>query len=103
MTENNLTRRESRENAFLAAFSATFQTDAPQEALQAHNEAGTLSLDAFANRLLADLMAHQEEIDAAINAHLKGWALSRIPPCKPDSHAHCTGLRCCTAKKRSPA
>ena len=50
MTENNLTRRESRENAFLAAFSATFQTDAPQEALQAHNEAGALSLDAFANR-----------------------------------------------------
>ena len=79
MTENNLTRRESRENAFLAAFSATFQTDAPQEALQAHNEAGAPSLDAFANRLLADLMAHQEEIDAAINAHLKGWALSRIP------------------------
>lgn len=79
MTENNLTRRESRENAFLAAFSATFQTGAPQEALQAHNEAGALRLDAFANRLLADLMAHQEEIDAAINAHLKGWALSRIP------------------------
>ena len=50
MTENNLTRRESRENAFLAAFSATFQTDAPQEALHAHNEAGALSLDAFANR-----------------------------------------------------
>lgn len=79
MTEKNLTRRESRENAFLAAFSTTFQADDPQDALKAHTEAGALQLDAYANRLLSDWMAHREQIDAAITAHLKGWTLSRIP------------------------
>ncbi len=31
--EQNLTRREARENAFLAAFSATFHPDDPQPVL----------------------------------------------------------------------
>lgn len=77
--ENKLTRREARENAFIAAFSATFQADAPQEAFDAHKEVGELTLDPFSERLLADLLAHQAEIDERIGANLKGWALSRIP------------------------
>ncbi len=77
--ETKLTRRESRENAFLAAFSATFQPDDPQEAVSAHAEVGELELDAFAQRLLHDMFDHANDIDAAIVGHLKGWALSRIP------------------------
>ena len=77
--DKTLTRREARENAFLAAFSATFQPEDPQEALQAHIDLGELALDAFANRTLRDLLAHSEEIDAAITTHLKGWTLARVP------------------------
>ena len=34
--EQNLTRREARENAFLAAFSATFHPDDPQPVSYTH-------------------------------------------------------------------
>ena len=33
----------------------------------------------FPRRLLDDLLAHREEIDAIITAHLKGWTLARLP------------------------
>lgn len=73
--EKKLTRRESRENAFLAAFAATFEPD--QADLAA--EEGEIVLDDFANRLLADMNAHTAELDAMITAHLKGWTLPRVP------------------------
>ncbi|MDD4851403.1 MAG: transcription antitermination factor NusB [Gemmiger sp.] len=77
--ENKLTRRESRENAFLAAFSATFQPDAPDDVLLAHAEIGELTLDEFSRRLLHDLFEHEADINAAIAPHLKGWAIGRVP------------------------
>ncbi|MGN0975105.1 MAG: transcription antitermination factor NusB [Gemmiger sp.] len=75
----NLTRREARENAFLAAFSTTFRAQEPDEALAAHREASEYTLDAYSERLLRDMMAHAGEIDALITSHLKGWTLARIP------------------------
>ena len=77
--EKTLTRRESRENAFLVAFSTTFQPEDPQEAVLAHKDADEVKLDAFANRLLGDMLAHSEEIDKKITDHLKGWTLARLP------------------------
>ena len=71
MSETTLRRSEAREHAFLAAFSATFQPDDPQEALSAHTE--------NSEAVLNDLLAHHEEIDAIITAHLKGWTLARLP------------------------
>ena len=65
--EQNLTRREARENAFLAAFSATFHPDDPQP------------LDEFSLRILRDMEAHSEEIDDVIRANLKGWTIARVP------------------------
>lgn len=73
--DNKLTRREARENAFLAAFAATFEPE--QTDLAA--EEGEIVLDDFANRLLTDMNAHAEELDAMIAAHLKGWTLPRVP------------------------
>lgn len=72
--ENKLTRREARENAFLAAFAATFEPE--QSDLAA--ESGVV-LDDFAQRLLADMNAHAAELDETITAHLKGWTLPRVP------------------------
>lgn len=45
--EQNLTRREARENAFLAAFSATFHPDDPQPVLLNQPESHEHPLDEF--------------------------------------------------------
>ena len=79
MMEQNLTRREARENAFLAAFSATFHPDDPQPAMLNQPESAEHPLDAFSMRILRDMQAHGEELDALISENLKGWTLSRVP------------------------
>ena len=67
--EKKLTRRESREKAFLTAFAATFEPEEPTVPAE----------DAFANQLLAAMNDHAAELDEIITAHLKGWTLSRVP------------------------
>ena len=62
--EKKLTRRESRETAFLTAFAATFEPEEPTVPAEEH-----AAPDAFANQLLDEIIA----------AHLKGWTLSRVP------------------------
>lgn len=79
MEENNLTRRQARESAFLAAFSLTFHPDEPQQALRDSGEMPEIGKDSFTSRLLQDLASHGAEIDAEITAHLKGWSLGRLP------------------------
>lgn len=74
-----MTRREARESAFLAAFSATFQPDAPQEAIRDCGEMQEFAQDAFTVQLLQTMNRHAAEIDETITAHLKGWTLSRLP------------------------
>lgn len=81
MMQKKLSRRQARENAFLAAFSLTFHTgpEQAQDALDALEEGEELPLDDFGRGLLADLAAHAQELDAMIEAHLQGWTLARIP------------------------
>lgn len=92
MTQQSLTRRESRENAFLAAFAASFHIDLLQETLQAGGESGELTMDDFSKRLLNDWSAHSDEIDEMIASHLKGWTLSRLP------RVSLTAMRICLAE-----
>lgn len=70
-----LTRRESREAAFLTAFAATFEPETPS--LPADTE--QVETDIFARQLLAAMNNHAEDLDTIIEKHLKGWALSRVP------------------------
>ena len=72
--EKKLTRRESRETAFLTAFAATFEPEEPTVPAEEH-----VAPDAFANQLLAAMNDHAAELDEIITAHLKGWTLSRVP------------------------
>ena len=72
--EKKLTRRESREMAFLTAFAATFEPEEPTVPAEEH-----ASPDAFANQLLAAMNDHAAELDEIITAHLKGWTLPRVP------------------------
>ena len=70
-----LTRRESREAAFLTAFAATFEPETPS--LPADTE--QVETDIFARQLLAAMNNHAEDLDTIIEKHLKGWTLSRVP------------------------
>ena len=72
--EKKLTRRESREMAFLTAFAATFEPEEPTVPAEDH-----AAPDAFANQLLAAMNDHAAELDEIITAHLKGWTLRRVP------------------------
>ena len=72
--EKKLTRRESREMAFLTAFAATFEPEEPTVPAEDH-----ATPDAFANQLLAAMNDHAAELDEIITAHLKGWTLPRVP------------------------
>ena len=65
--EKKLTRRESRETAFLTAFAATFEPEEPTVPAEEH-----AAPDAFANQLLAAMNDHAAELDEIITAHLKG-------------------------------
>ena len=71
--EKKLTRRESREMAFLTAFAATFEPEEPTVPAEDH-----ATPDAFANQLLAAMNDHAAELDEIITAHLKGWTLPRV-------------------------
>ena len=74
-----LTRREARENAFVLAFSATFdEQDIPALVEQA-NEVGDHPVDAFGRKLIEDYYDHTAEIDDLISSHLKGWTMNRLP------------------------
>ena len=70
-----LTRRESREAAFLMAFAATFEPETPT--LPAGED--PLEVDDFSRQLLDDMREHAAELDEIISAHLKGWTLNRVP------------------------
>lgn len=70
-----LTRRESREAAFLTAFAATFEPETPS--LPADTE--QVETDIFARQLLTAMNNHAEDLDAIIEKHLKGWTLNRVP------------------------
>lgn len=72
--EKKLTRRETREMAFLTAFAATFEPEEPTVPAEDH-----ATPDAFANQLLAAMNDHAAELDEIITAHLKGWTLPRVP------------------------
>ena len=77
--EQNLTRREARENAFLAAFSATFHPDDPQPVLLNQPESHEHPLDEFSLRILRDMEAHSEEIDDVIRANPVSYTHLTLP------------------------
>ena len=70
-----LTRRESREAAFLTAFAATFEPEVPSVPAQEEQP----EIDAFGRQLLTAVQDHAQELHAIITDHLKGWTLSRVP------------------------
>lgn len=74
-----LSRRTARENAFLAAFAATFDDAALEDVIALLGEEGEHPVDEFGQALIRGYYEHSAQIDELIRNHLKGWTLERIP------------------------
>ena len=72
---NIMKRRIARENAFIAAFEASFNANSIEEIVAASREQDEYAVDA----LLANFYAHSAEVDDLIKARLKDWTLARLP------------------------
>ena len=72
-------RRIARENAFIAAFEASFNANSIEEIVAASREQDEYAVDAYGEALLANFYAHSAEVDDLIKARLKDWTLARLP------------------------
>lgn len=76
-----ITRRKSRENAFIAVFEAGFSANDIEDILAVTQEVPEYEeymLDEFALELLKLYYKHAEEVNDAIQAKLKNWSHDRI-------------------------
>ena len=73
-----LNRRTARENAFFAAFAATFDYAMPEEVIAIHNEQGEIVVDEFGKKLIESYYEHSAEVNDIIKAHLRDWTIDRI-------------------------
>ena len=72
-------RRTARENAFIAAFEASFRPEELGDIIADSRELEEFAVDPYGEALLLNLEAHRPEIDALISAKLKDWTLARLP------------------------
>ncbi len=78
--ENYMTRRESRELAFILVFEKSFQGEEVTiiELIENALELEIFPTNAFAENLARKVYDNLEEIDSAINQNLVGWSAKRI-------------------------
>ena len=73
-----MTRRESRELAFVLLFEKSFSDATLAEILENAGEARELASDAFALSLAEGVLAHLTEIDEKISAASHKWSKDRL-------------------------
>lgn len=74
-----LNRREAREAAFTLLFETEFKLGEDREEIFALSvENREIGENAYVREVYFGVAAHQEEIDALIGKHAKGWKTSRI-------------------------
>lgn len=74
-----MNRRTARENAFVAAFSATFLPEDITQIIADSRELGEYPVDEYGEALLINLTAQKNIIDEKISEKLKDWTLARLP------------------------
>lgn len=77
--EEKLTRRKARENAFIVAFSATFDNADIKDVIALSNEEEEYALDDFGMQIIREYENHSAEINDLIRDRLQGWTMERIP------------------------
>ncbi len=73
------TRRESRENAFLCLFAATFSGQGPEAEAAWFVQDDEHPMDDYMAALLQKCWENLQEVDQRIVPKLKGWTLERLP------------------------
>lgn len=72
------TRRESREQAFILLFEKNVTGDSMKDIIEAAIEARCIEMDEYSEKLTMLAELHLEEIDAIIEANIRGWNLRRL-------------------------
>lgn len=76
--KSKLTRRESREQAFLLAFERNFNKETIEQLCEMAIESRDFLVDDFTLQLIEQIEKNQEEIDALIESNANGWSIKRI-------------------------
>lgn len=79
MKDVKMTRRESREAAFLIVFGLYVDNPGSDELLELVSEAGEPETDEFSRQLAAYTADNLERIDELISSSLVGWTIKRLP------------------------
>ena len=74
----SMTRREAREQAFILVFEQTVREEPMDSILHDAVEARDLIPSSFAEREALGVEEHREEVDQAIEKHIRGWSLRRL-------------------------
>ena len=74
-----MTRRQERENAFIAAFEESFGANTMDEIIAYASETEEYALSDYSIQLLRAYTAHLSQVDEMIEDKLVGWSASRIP------------------------
>ncbi|MFV0412940.1 MAG: transcription antitermination factor NusB [Oscillospiraceae bacterium] len=73
-----LTRRQARENAFIAMFEASFGGDIQDIVALSREEGAEHAVDAFGEELLFLYGQNSKQVNEAIESKLKGWKVNRL-------------------------
>ena len=76
--KSQLSRRQSREQAFLLAFERNFQQETVKDLCETAQDLRDFEIDDFAINLLEQIEKNEDEINTLIEKHANGWALKRI-------------------------
>ena len=73
-----MTRKESREQAFVLLFEYSFNKETVQELLNSAREAEIYKEDEFCEKLVTTAIENIDELDAQIGEYSSGWSTNRI-------------------------
>ena len=76
--KSKLSRRQSREQAFLLAFERNFNNETVDELCEIATESRDFEIDDFALGLLKKIEENEEQIDEIIEKNANGWKIRRI-------------------------
>ncbi len=73
-----MTRKESREQAFILLFEYSFSGDSAEELFAIAKESGINIDDDYCNAVVSKAIENIDSIDELISKYLKGWSKARI-------------------------
>lgn len=76
--KSQLSRRQSREQAFLLSFERNFNNETVEELCESAVESRDFEVDNFAINLIKNIEDNEQEINALIENYSNGWTTKRM-------------------------